>query len=69
MAINTRYTWSTGCVNRAGQIDLETVLLHENGHVAGLGHSTDVTAVMYPSYQSARCTLAADDRAGIAALY
>jgi len=69
MAINTRYTWSTGCVNRAGQIDLETVFLHENGHVAGLGHSTDVTAVMYPSYQSARCTLAADDRAGIAALY
>ena len=69
MAINTRYTWSTGCVNRAGQIDLETVFLHENGHVAGLGHSTDVNAVMYPSYQSARCALAADDRAGIAALY
>ena len=55
--------------DRRGQIDLETVYLHENGHVAGRGHSTDVTAVMYASYRSARCALAADDRAGIAALY
>jgi hypothetical protein len=69
MAINTRYAWSTGCVNRSGFIDLETVFLHENGHVAGLGHSTNINAVMYPSYQAARCTLAADDKAGIAALY
>jgi hypothetical protein len=69
MAINTRYAWSTGCVNRPNMIDLETVYLHENGHVAGLGHSTVTNAVMYPSYQSARCTLAADDRNGIAALY
>jgi len=69
MAINTRYAWSTGCVNRAGFVDLETVFLHENGHVAGLGHSSNVNAVMYPSYQAARCTLAADDKAGIAALY
>jgi predicted Zn-dependent protease len=45
------------------------VYLHENGHVAGLGHSTDLGAVMYPSYQTARCALAADDRNGIAALY
>ena len=69
MAINTRYTWNTGCANRAGSVDLETVYLHENGHVAGLGHSTDVNAVMYPSYQTARCTLAQDDKNGIAARY
>jgi hypothetical protein len=69
MAINTRYSWVTGCVNRAGSFDLETVYLHENGHVAGLGHSTNTNAVMYPSYQAARCQLAADDQAGIAALY
>jgi hypothetical protein len=69
MAINTRYAWSTGCVARPGAYDLESVYLHENGHVAGLGHSTDVNAVMYPSYQTARCVLAQDDKNGIAALY
>jgi hypothetical protein len=69
MAINTRYAWSTGCVAQPGAIDLQSVYLHENGHVAGLGHSTDINAVMYPSYQTARCALAQDDMNGIAALY
>jgi hypothetical protein len=69
MAINTRYVWSTGCTAQAGAFDLQSVYLHENGHVAGLGHSTDTSAVMYPSYQTARCALATDDRNGIAALY
>jgi Matrixin len=69
MAINTRYTWTTGCRQQGSAFDLQTVFLHENGHVAGLGHSNDISAVMYPSYQAAHCTLAADDRAGIAALY
>lgn len=69
MAINTRYTWTTGCTAQPGAFDLESVILHENGHVAGLGHSTDVNAVMYPSYQTARCALAQDDKNGIAALY
>ena len=69
MAINTRYVWSTGCRAQLGAFDLQSVYLHENGHVAGLGHSTDTSAVMYPSYQTARCELATDDRNGIAALY
>ena len=69
MAINTRYTWTTGCTAQAGAFDLQSVFLHENGHVAGLGHSTDTNAVMYPSYQTARCALAQDDKNGIAALY
>ena len=69
MAINTRYTWTTGCTQKGSAFDLQTVFLHENGHVAGLGHSNDISAVMYPSYQTAHCTLAADDRNGIAALY
>ena len=69
MAINTRYTWTTGCTAPPGAFDLESVYLHENGHVAGLGHSTDIDAVMYPSYQTARCALAQDDKNGLAALY
>ncbi len=69
MAINTRYNWSLGCTAVSGSFDLQSVFLHENGHVAGLGHSTDRNAVMYPSYQTARCALGTDDRNGIAALY
>jgi len=69
MAINTRYAWTTGCRAVSGSYDLESVILHENGHVAGLGHSTDINAVMYPSYQTARCALAQDDKNGLAALY
>jgi hypothetical protein len=69
MAISNRYAWSTTCAPMAGAYDLQTVFLHENGHVAGLGHSSDRNAVMYPSYQTARCTLGTDDRNGIATLY
>jgi hypothetical protein len=69
MAINTRYAWTTGCTQQGSAYDLQSVYLHENGHVAGLGHSTDPSAVMYPSYQTARCALAQDDKNGIAALY
>ena len=69
MAINNRFAWTTTCTQVAGAFDLETVFLHENGHVAGLGHSNDPNAVMYPSYQTARCALGQDDRNGIAALY
>jgi hypothetical protein len=69
MAISTRYGWTTGCTQQGSAIDLQSVMLHENGHVAGLGHSSDINAVMYPSYQTARCSLGTDDRAGLAALY
>jgi hypothetical protein len=69
MAINNRYAWTTTCTQVGDAYDLQTVFLHENGHVAGLGHSSDPNAVMYPSYQTARCTLGTDDRNGIAALY
>jgi hypothetical protein len=69
MALNTRFAWSSGCTNVANRIDVETVLLHENGHVLGLGHSSDPNAIMYPSYQGARCALGQDDINGLTALY
>ena len=51
-------------------IDSLTVAAHEFGHMAGLGHSGDQLALMYPSYQDARLTLlGTDDIAGISALY
>lgn len=47
---------------------IRTVLLHEMGHCAGLGHSTVVEAVMYYAYFNPKI-LTADDIAGICALY
>ena len=32
---------------QAGQFDFETVVMHELGHVLGLGHSADATSLMY----------------------
>lgn len=69
MGINTRYPWNLGCQELATSYDLQTVLLHENGHVVGLDHSSDTGAIMYPSYQQADCTLGQDDVNGIRAIY
>ena len=44
MAINTNFSWST---NGGNGYDLESVILHEHGHVIGLGHSLVTTAVMF----------------------
>jgi hypothetical protein len=49
--------------------DYETVALHEQGHVLGLAHTSDVSAVMFPYYTGVYRVLAADDRNGVVALY
>ena len=67
--INTGYAWNLGCLELSTSCDLQTVLLHENGHVVGLDHSSDTGAVGYPSYQQADCTLGQDDLNGIRAIY
>ena len=69
MGINTGYAWNLGCQELSTSFDLQTVLLHENGHVVGLDHSSDTNAIMYPSYQQADCTLGTDDVNGIRAIY
>ncbi len=65
MALNTRAQWRTN----GGNYDIETVMLHENGHVVGLGHSSVSTAIMYASYQGVRRALATDDINGVSTLY
>jgi hypothetical protein len=60
-------------------VDWRTVILHEFGHMAGLEHScpapfgpctpAEADAVMYFQYRGTLRKLAADDVAGIAALY
>jgi len=52
-----------------GVFDVETVALHEIGHLLGLDHSTVPGAVMFPTYSGARRALSADDIAGIRSLY
>ncbi|KAJ4833856.1 hypothetical protein Tsubulata_029876 [Turnera subulata] len=52
------------------QIDMGTVALHELGHILGLGHSSDPSAVMFPIVQPGTIKgLEKDDIAGIEALY
>jgi uncharacterized protein YraI len=50
------------------QTHLPTTVMHEVGHALGLGHSRDPEALMWAEYDGIR-TLAADDIAGIQALY
>jgi hypothetical protein len=69
MALTTRVPWHTGCTDLEGSFDAQTVLLHENGHVAGLDHAPSTASVMFPSYQGARCSLGALDQQAITTLY
>jgi hypothetical protein len=67
---NVEIAWDSGGDGWL-EIDSDTVAAHEFGHMAGLGHSSDQLALMYPSYQEARnpLLLGSDDIAGISALY
>jgi hypothetical protein len=60
-------TWS---LTGAGATrDLETVALHETGHLLGLDHSTLPASVMFANYGGVRRALTQDDLDGIRRLY
>ncbi|CAK9159964.1 unnamed protein product [Ilex paraguariensis] len=60
--------WSDGPV--LGSYNLEAVALHEIGHLLGLGHSSVMEAIMFPSIQpGVSKSLASDDIRGLKALY
>ncbi|WOG93702.1 hypothetical protein DCAR_0312989 [Daucus carota subsp. sativus] len=61
--------WSIGAI--PNYVDLESVALHQIGHLLGLGHSTVPDAIMYPgiSYGVVKTNFHPDDRQGIKALY
>ncbi|GER54852.1 matrix metalloproteinase [Striga asiatica] len=55
----------------AAAVDLESVAVHEIGHLLGLGHSSVEEAIMYPTISTGarRVELAGDDIEGIQELY
>ncbi len=63
--------WEVGNGLGGAAFDLMWVAVHELGHALGLGHSTDSSAVMFPSVSAHTVYggLHADDIAGIQALY
>jgi len=71
---NTKYKFyssreADGC---SAEFDIDGIMVHEVGHVIGLGHSSVAGATMYPSVSAcnaANRTLEADDIAGKNDLY
>ena len=71
---NTRYAWTSvgetdGC---SSEFYIEGVMVHEVGHLLGLGHSNVSGSTMYPSVASCNngpASLENDDRAAITDLY
>ncbi|XP_022741449.1 metalloendoproteinase 1-like [Durio zibethinus] len=63
--------WSTTNLTTINQIDLESVAVHEIGHILGLGHSQDPRAIMFAYYMpgTIKRNLGQDDIDGIRALY
>jgi len=67
MALSTRFAWTTE--PGGSGYDVETVFLHENGHVLGLGHSTVSGSVMEAYYAGEHRDLSLDDERGVTYLY
>jgi Matrixin/Putative peptidoglycan binding domain len=71
ISFNTNVRWSLDPKPHTLTLDFYSNVLHELGHALGLDHSSDRTAVMFPSliYGERKRQLTADDLAGIRKLY
>ncbi len=79
--LDDRAAWTASGI--AGARDLQSILLHEMGHMLGLLHPCEpdggagapscsgryATAAMYPLYSDGRLSLSADDSEGVCFLY
>ncbi|XP_031493042.1 metalloendoproteinase 3-MMP-like [Nymphaea colorata] len=63
-------TWLPDATGTNG-VDLESVAVHEIGHLLGLGHSADINAIMFPTIRRGERKLNpnSDDVQGIQVLY
>jgi hypothetical protein len=68
IALNTNFSWEVNSTTK-GIFDPLTVLIHEEGHIIGLGHSKVDGAIMEAVYDGKRQTLHLDDICGIQTIY
>ena len=66
---DTEHVWVIGAA--ANAFDVETVALHEIGHLLGMAHSNVAGSVMFPSVSSnfTKRALTADDISGVQSIY
>ncbi|XP_047309441.1 metalloendoproteinase 3-MMP-like [Impatiens glandulifera] len=66
---NAKFSWGDG--TKPDRMDLESIGLHEIGHILGLDHSSDLDAVMWPYLKEGmiKRVLNFDDLLGIHILY
>ncbi len=70
IVFNDNINWYCGTGTPGwNKYDIETVCLHEMGHLIGFAHSSVYQAVMYAYYSNVRRNLHSDDIAGIQAKY